>query len=83
MPTTEEKEECISCSLAVLGGITLNICRELDKPELNCEELTTKFIEGQVSLQELVEVIRKNTADPNILGRLEEIELLAKGDRNE
>lgn len=78
MPT---EEECLSCTLAVLGGITLNVCRELNNPELDCEKLASQFVDGEVSIQELLELVRKHTVDPEILGKLEEVETLAKGDR--
>lgn len=79
MPT--EEEECSECALAFLGGATLSVCREVDRKELDCETLTQDFIEGRVSISDLIEKVRPYVTDPVQLKKLGDIEEMAKGNR--
>jgi hypothetical protein len=82
MPTEEtHEEECTSCALAVLGGATLSVCREVDRSELDCEKLAEDFVEGRVSIQELIEKVRPYVTDPVQQKKLDDIEDMAQGNR--
>lgn len=77
---SEDPKECPSCQVAVLGGMTLSMCREINSKEVDCEKMAQQFIEGELSIQDLVETVRKHTTDPVTLDKLDEIEKLARGD---
>jgi len=80
MPTDEEPKECDECKIAALGGVTLSMCRELESHDVDCEQLAQRFIDGELSIKDLVETVRAHTQNRETLGKLEEIETLARGD---
>ncbi len=73
-----EEEPCEDCQVAVLGGMTLKICTLAQSPELNCKDLYKRFNSGQISLGELIEVVKGRVPPGTELAEeIEEIEKLA------
>lgn len=76
---TPEEEHCESCEVAVLGGMTLRVCRN-DAKDLDCQELYKKFTDGEISVGELVHEVKRHVTNPDALEELDEIEKIAKGE---
>jgi len=80
----DDGEPCDECELAALGGMTLNVCKTYKAKdekgnEMDCKTLFNKFVEGEMTLGELVETVEKGTKDPQALEELDEIKKLAQG----
>jgi len=53
----KNEEKCTPCELSVAAGMVLNVCKELNASDLNCSDLEEKFLAGEITLKELVDMI--------------------------
>lgn len=58
-----DEEECVSCELSTTCGILLSYCED----EKLRDELSNKFLEGDTTLNELVEAIGEDKIPDDVL----------------
>jgi hypothetical protein len=73
----DDEERCEDCETAALGGITISLCRGLGSKELDCNKLSQQFISGDLSLDELIQIVRAK-ANGRFKEQFDEIESLAE-----
>ena len=52
-------EECENCKVAVALGMYLDVCREMNVKELDCEDLYRKVTMNQITPQEVFDTIKR------------------------
>ena len=54
-----DESECRECRVAVALGMYLDICREMNVEELDCEDLYGKVIRNKITPQEVFDTIKR------------------------
>lgn len=72
----EEIKECRSCKIAVGSGMYIDVCKELEDTDLDCDELYTKVTNHEMTLHELFTKIRDQATSPAAIEKLDHIDSL-------
>ena len=73
----EEEVECEPCKVAAGVGVLLNICKKVKN--LDCDKLEEKVLNEEMTPEDLIETILRNTDDKKIRKAVEEIRRLMYG----
>ena len=55
--------ECVPCELVTGAGMLINVCKELKKEDLKCEELERRFLSGEITQKDIIEKIEPHIKD--------------------
>jgi len=56
-------EKCTSCDLAAGVGLVLGICEKLKPEGIDCDDLYQKVVKGELTPDEVVEIVRSKVKD--------------------
>jgi hypothetical protein len=69
-------DECEPCKIAVVGAVVLDLCTKVEG--IDCMKLKESFIDGSISPQKLIKVVRAHTKDEALLTDLKTAERYLK-----